>query len=163
MNDEFVKIRFRLDPKEWHRSTNEGLWASPVEDANLGTAFQLMNSPFFVYGVSFLDTVRATRPSDHGPGLEFEGVIARSGHSTYMILIPSGSPDFAKYWKPLQDLGCTYEFTIMDFPIRGKDKLYSVDVPDTSDVSAVYSLLEDGERNNVWEFQEGHYGHKPRR
>ena len=35
----------------------------------------------------------------------------------------------------------------------------AVDVPPKADIYEVYSLLEAGEQNGVWEFDEGHCGH----
>jgi hypothetical protein len=161
MNAARVKIIFQLDPTDWHGSASEGLWAEPVDKASPGTAYRLINSPFFVRGVSFLDLVRAASRTDGGPGLEFAGVIDHSGHSTYMLLVPVVCPDFDAYWARLQELGCTYESSSIRTGL-GERMLYSVDVPPASDIYRVYGVLEEGERNNVWIFQEGHVGHKLR-
>jgi hypothetical protein len=103
---ELTKIRFRLDPNDWHGRPSETLWAEAVSGATAGSAFRLRNSPMFACGVSFLDIVRAARSAD-GEGLEF-------------------------------------------------------DVPAETDIYAAYSIFSDGERENVWIFQEGHVGHKLR-
>jgi hypothetical protein len=118
----------------------------------------LENSPFFVRGVSYHDIVRVI-PSNDGSGLEFAGVIDRSGHSTYMLLVLPISSSFDEYWKRLENLGCTYESGTIG-TAHGERLLYSVDVPAESDVYQVYPILEEGERTGVWLFQEGHVGHK---
>jgi hypothetical protein len=59
--------------------------------------------------------------------------------------------EFEIAWEHLATLGCTYE--------RATQRLISVDVPPTTDIYRAYDLLEDGERNQVWNFEEAHCGH----
>jgi len=158
MSMELRKIRFHISPAEWHGRPSETLWAEPVEETAPATTFRLRNSPFFAEGVSFLDMISA-KPDRDGDGLEFAGVIERSGHSTYLILAPAGSANFAKNWNVLQALGCTYESKTLSTK-EGEKILYAVDVPPDADIYAVYEALSDSERNGVWTFQEGHVGHK---
>jgi hypothetical protein len=158
MSLDLRKIRFYINPEEWHGRPNEALWAEPVEETESSATFRLRNSPFFTEGVSFLDMVNA-KPDRYGDGLEFAGVIERSGHSTYLILVPAESTDFAENWKVLEDLGCSYESTTLARK-SGKKMLYAVDVPPEADIDAVYEILSNGERNGVWTFQESHVGHK---
>jgi len=58
MSDDPVIVTFDLDPRDWHGRPSEGLWAEPVANATPGSALRLMNSPFFVRGVSYQDIVR---------------------------------------------------------------------------------------------------------
>jgi hypothetical protein len=153
------RICFSLDPAEWHAHGSERLWAESAGDA--AGAFRLLNSPFFVRGVSHLDIVKAVRQDDVG-GMQFERIIEHSGHSTYMILVVPGSREFPRYWSELQQLGCTYESMEIEISL-GRRALYSVDVPGATDINAVYSILEDGERSEIWMFQEGHLGHELRK
>jgi hypothetical protein len=157
MSESRVRILFRLDPTDWHGGAAETLWAEPVAKATPESAFVLMNTPFHVRGVSFMDIVRAV-PAKDGSGLEFSEVIDRGGHSTCMLLAPLICEDFDKYWARLQALGCTYESAVHRTS-SGEKMLYAVDVPASSDVYAVYRVLEEGERDNAWMFQEGHVGH----
>jgi len=76
-----------------------------------------------------------------------------------MVLVPPASPVFNRYWERLGNLGCSYESKSHRTSL-GDRILYSIDVPAQSDVRAVYSILEEGERNGIWMFQEGHVGHK---
>jgi hypothetical protein len=160
MNTGLEKIVFPLDPSDWHGRPNESLWAEAVGDVSPTRVFRLKNSPFFARGVSFLDTVRAA-PRIDGAGLEFAQVLDRSGHSTYMLLVPPICSHFDIYWSKLEKLGCTYESRNIETSL-GERKLYSVDVPPTSDIYRVYGILEDGERRSIWTFQEGHVGHQLR-
>jgi hypothetical protein len=156
-----VIVTFNLDPDDWHGRPSEGLWAEPVGGATAGNVFRLQNSPFFATGVSYLDIVRAERAGDR---LEFTGVVERGRHSTYMVLVPPASRDFAAYWRRLETLGCSYESKSLRLSV-GPRKLYSVDVPPASDFAAVSALLDQGVRDKVWIFQEGHVGyplHSPR-
>lgn len=152
------KIRIHISPGQWHGRPSETLWAEPVEETGSSATFRLRNSPFFAEGVSFLDMVSA-QPDRYGDGLEFAGVIERSGHSTYLILVPADSADFEESWKVLEDLGCSYESKTLATK-GGKKMLYAVDVPREANLDAVYEILSDGERNGVWTFQESHVGHK---
>jgi hypothetical protein len=54
----------------------------------------------------------------------------------------------------LEMLGCTYESGYI-----GQGTIYSIDVPDATDICRVYSILEDGQKNSIWIFEEGHVGH----
>lgn len=151
MNDAFVKIFFKLDSADWHGSPSETLWAKPLSCADKAAAFELENSPFYAKGVSYLDVVRAVKRDGQ---YEFAGTITPGGHSTYRLLVDHAPDAFEVWWKKLQGLGCTYESG--DF--QGK-KLFTVDVPATTDIYAVYRILEDGEKQNIWMFEEGHVGH----
>jgi hypothetical protein len=155
IDGKLVIVTFNLDPEDWHGLPSEGLWAEPVEAAKAGARFRLQNSPFFATGVSYLDTVRA-RLADEG--LEFTDVVARGGHSTYMLLVPPASRDFATYWRGLETRGCTYERKSIRLSV-GSRMLYSVDVPPSSDFAEISAILDQGERDKVWVFQEGHRGH----
>jgi hypothetical protein len=127
----------------------ETLWAAPVGDGR----YQLRNVPFLAYGFSEDDVVTAAE--DNGR-LVVADVAKRSGHSTYRIFLPEPTDEivFAPLWKPLADLGCTYE--------RANMRLIAIDVPPDTDVYAVYEVLEHGERAKTWAFEEGHCGHRLR-
>jgi hypothetical protein len=146
-----------LDPRDWHGTPGERLWAEYVGDTPDGRALRLDNSPFFTRGVSFLDIVAATKTEYND--YKFERVLDRSGHSTYMLLVPPDSKPFKAFWTRLESLGCTYESATITISL-GERILYSVDVPPTADIYAVYEILEEGEQSNVWIFQEGHVGHQ---
>lgn len=151
MRTDYIKICFRTDPADWHGSENEFLWARPLGRVEETDVFELQNSPFYVRGVSYLDVVRTINID----GLfEFAGVVARSGHSTYRIIFEEGLAASEAWWDKLQNLGCTYESGEFQ-----QKKLFSVDVPESAEIYAVYDILEQGESSGVWIFEEGHVGH----
>lgn len=127
----------------------ETLWAAPLGDGR----YRLRNVPFLAYGFSEDDVVNA---AESGGRLIVADVAQRSGHSTYRIFLlqPTDEAAFAHLWKPLADLGCSYE--------RANTRLIAVDVPPGTDVYAVYDALERGEQAKNWEFEEGHCGHRLR-
>jgi len=158
MTEQWAKVLFELDPEYWPGPGAETLWAEPVAGSEW-RRFRLMNSPFYARGVSYLDVVRATPVGDANV-FQFEAVLERSGHSTYMLIMQADEARVNAYWNRLQAMGCTYESTYE--PWKGKElPLYSVDVPPSTDLQAVYDLLERGELDKVWVFQEGH-AHLPR-
>ena len=84
---------------------------------------------------------------------EFVSVHRHSGRSTYRIILERDvdAGRFRDYWTPLERLGCSYE--------HASGRYYAIDVPEDSDIHAVYALLEKGVADNVWDFEEGHCGH----
>jgi hypothetical protein len=71
------------------------------------------------------------------------------------LLVDNLDDAFWLWWGKLQDLGCTYE--------NGGDHygktLFSVDVPPATDIDAVHRILQDGDKEKIWDFEEGHVGH----
>jgi hypothetical protein len=144
-----VKVVFNLED-DWHGFETETVWAEYLSENRC----KLKNSPFHAKGVSFEDVVHVNREPQSDAYL-FDSISIAAGHSTYRILVSKSTEleYFEKYWKPIQALGCTYE---------AAQDLYSiiaVDVPSEADIHEVYRLLENGEENGVWDFEEGHCGH----
>lgn len=154
ISDGSVRIRFVLDPSDWHGHTSENLWAEPVIGTDSSDLYRLMSSPFFAKGVSFQDVVRARR-SDKLEYLDFLETVERSGHSNYMLI---KGDDFDNFWKKLQEMGCTYEGGTINLG-SGEVSFYAVDVPPAADIYEVYAVLSDGESQGAWVFQEGSVGH----
>lgn len=146
----YVKIIFEVPKSDWHNYTVENMWAQAIGD-NL---FVLKNSPAYVYNVSFEDVVSASLKDGV---LVFDKIVGRGGHSTYRIVISESDriPEFEHYWRPIENLGCTYEGSV------GPLHLYVVDVPPNVDVARVYDLLSVGEKEGIWDFEEAHFGHGP--
>ena len=143
--EQLVKIVFNL-PKNDGPVATESLWAEPL-GANV---YRVRNIPFYLYGFSQDDVVRAEESDGR---LVVTGIVDRGGHSTYRIFLPEKTSEerFSKDWLRLGELGCTYE--------RATRRLVAIDVPPHADVYAVYEALENGERDQIWEFEEGHCGH----
>src|ERR1700722_13418656 len=127
----------------------ETLWAERLRD----DLYRLRNVPILAYGYSEQDIVTT---ADIDGRLVVTGVAERSGHSTYRIFFPEpmGNDQFHPLWEPLERLGCTYE--------RANPCLIGIDVPPESGVYAVYDILERGELDRQWTFEEGHCGHRLR-
>lgn len=141
------KMTIPLGKASWHGFGTETVWVEGLPDKTL----RLRNTPFFAKGLSNLDVVDVKIEDDE---LVFAGVRSRGGHSTYRIILDDTSTDmqFAERWKTLQALGCTYE------SFSGTElRLYAVDVPSRAAVKAVFDALQAGERDGIWDFDEGHY------
>ena len=59
---------------------------------------------------------------------------------------------FLDRWRELEFLGCSYEGSGVS-----ERRLYSIDMPPSVPVHEAYSLLEKGEEDGVWNFEEGLY------
>jgi len=140
------KVRFHLNPEDEQEFETESLWAEPVAPGQ----FRIGNCPFFVFGVSLDDIVQARETEN---GLEFEQVIARSGHSTYRVYLQGGltllDPEFKECWERIERLGAFFE--------SANDRLAAIDIPPGKDSAAIYRLLEEGADLGIWAFEEGHY------
>lgn len=156
-----VKVRFELDWRDWHGCPVETLWAAFVSGDPDRRKLRLENSPFHATGVSYDDIVKA-KPTEDPMVCQFEEVIARGGHSTYMLLVEEKEeepPRFRFYWNLLKEKGCSYESAHLELSI-GKRLLLSVDVPPSADLFETFEVLQRGEADGVWMFQEG-YAHLP--
>lgn len=151
------KMLIKLDPGDWHGHPIERVWIEPVSDEGKTPIFRVQSSPFFAKGLSYGDLVQARQSSERSD-LEFERVISSGGHSTYMLLVNPDESRFEQYWAPLNRLGASYEQGAHLQTSMGMRIFYSVDVPTTSDLPTVYKLLEAGENDGVWLFQEGNVG-----
>lgn len=146
--EDLVKVVLPLPDDAWHGQATETLWAVQSGEG----VYRLRNVPFYATDLSFDDAVSARSSGDR---LVFQDVVARGGHSTYRTFLSDGvepeSTRFAAAWQPLQLEGCSYE--------RATARLFAVDVAPHADIHKVYALLEEGVRQGVWDFEEGHCGH----
>jgi hypothetical protein len=102
---DMVKIAFEVGDEDTGLEV-ETLWATPLG----GDLYRLENSPWFAYGVSFLDIVRA-KAQDEGL-LEFEEVVEKSGNRTIRIVLdpPAEEADgSAAILNRLLALGASFE------------------------------------------------------
>jgi hypothetical protein len=123
------------------------MWGGYVDRSR----YTLLNSPFFVKGVSYLDVVSVKEVD--GVSI-FDRVEGRGGHSTYRLVpqYATHAHAFVELWRSLQEIGCTYEEA-------HEIRMLAVDVPETTDIYEVYGVLERGLALDVWDFEEGHCGH----
>jgi hypothetical protein len=159
MPDDLVKIAFNIDPEDWHLTSSEAVWAKVLKE--LG-GFRVMNTPYFIRGISFMDVVLA-KPIGPEGFLEFTGIVCeRSGHSTYRLLVPPFDNTFHRMWKGLEEIGCTYECLRGIQTSLGEKDLFAVDVPPRAYIYKAYEVFASGEREKIWLFEEGHVGHSLR-
>jgi len=128
--DGFEQVLFRV-PADDGLDDVETLWAKPVGD----DLYELANSPFYAYGVSWKDTVLAPfDPDEEMPCVE--RVVAKSGHRTLRVIFEErdrkrGRSD--RVLQGLKKLGCSYEGADPSF--------FSVDVPPGADFDKACELL----------------------
>jgi len=133
------KILFRV-PADDGADDVETLWAKPVGDDQ----YEVANSPFYAYGVSWKDTVFAPfDPAEEMPCVQ--RVVTKSGHRTVRVIFEERDRKRGRADRVLQGLvrlGCTHE---------GADPcFFSVDVPPGVDLDKVGELLDEHELD--WEF-----------
>ena len=138
------KILFRVANDDG--STNvETLWATSLGE----DAFELDNSPFYAYGVSWKDVVFA--PFDSTEGFpSFQNVIHKSGHRTVRLIFDPPVEDGNSSDLILQglvSLGCTYEGANRGF--------MSIDIPAGVDLENVRIYLVDSKAS--WEHADPTY------
>jgi hypothetical protein len=144
--NQHVKVAFDLDPANKQGYETETVWAEPLG----GDQFRLLNSPFFVFGVSAEDLVSAIKIQE---GVyKFQRVLHKAGHSTYRIFLQSGTINeeaFQGRWGAIQTLGASFE--------SGNGRFVSVDVPPGADGLKIRTLLKQGEEEGVWVFEEANF------
>jgi hypothetical protein len=122
---------------------DEWLWAEPLGSGR----FRLESSPFFAYGLSHGDVVRAVGSGDR-PRLD--EVECKSGHRTLRVALDGGwdldRPEIGRFLDELLELGCSYE------PLP--PKIVALDVPPELDVGIVVGRLQVALRDGVlvWEW-----------
>ena len=77
---DMVKVAFEVGDADAGCEV-ETLWATPLG----GDLYRLQNTPWFAYGVSYLDVVRARAVDDRLP--VFEAVVEKSGNRTVRLIL----------------------------------------------------------------------------
>lgn len=122
---------------------DEWLWAEPLGSER----FRLESTPFFAYGLSHGDVVRA---SEEGQTVRFDEVERKSGHRTLRLALDLDHdldrPEVRRFLDDLLACGCTYE----SMP----PKIVALDVPPEVDVGEVVSRLQTQRHDGllVWEW-----------
>lgn len=124
----------------------EWIW---VEASGKGN-FKVLNIPLYIYGVSYLDEV--VLRNENGIN-KFDHVSKSSGNHTYRILLRRGIErvKFENRWPAFAIQGCEYESS------KDPEDVFGINVPPQSDMNAVYALLEDGQNDEIWYFDEGNF------
>lgn len=136
------KVRFTY-PNSDGGTEVESMWA--IERAD---GYEIDNIPFYVTSLAVGDLVAARRDEDGL--LWFTQMTKPSGHSTIQILF-AHEKDVASFRSQLDQLGCTSEKS--DIP-----ELIAVDIPPAVKYEKIKSVLDEGEREGKFEYQEACLG-----
>ncbi len=138
-----VRIRIRLERGPGEPGPEEdAVWAEPLGSDR----FRIESCPFFAYGLSRNDVVRAA--GEGGP--ELGDVLEKSGHRTLRFALAQGvelgAPPAQRVLERLGDAGCTHELM--------RPRFVSIDVPPEVDVAVVAGVLQDAARQGAlsWEW-----------
>lgn len=142
-----VKIHFPMDVDEdgWPPASVESLWAVDLGD---GTA-RLDNTPWFVRGIASGDVITVEIDSE---GLSWAGETVRpSEHCTIRLIVLRDGGSAAARQSVLEtfhELGTTGE---------GIEQygMVALDVPPQADLPRIRRLLEHGEAEEWWQWEEG--------
>jgi hypothetical protein len=121
------------------------LWAEPLGSGR----FRIESSPFFAYGISRDDVVRAV-PAAGQEEPRLEDVLEKGGHRTLRVALDPTveltSGAIQGLLERLLELGCTHESM--------RPKLVALDVPGEVDVEVVVQLLQTlaDEGQLLWEW-----------
>jgi hypothetical protein len=137
-----VKILFDLERVDDYPPFEvESVWAVKIVDG----MFRIDNIPFYVRGLALGDVVRAKRTGDGA--LQFDSIAKSSGHSTLRVVFFEA--DIREgFCKEIEALGCQWEGAY-------EPSLIAVDVPPSSDLSAVLKVLADGCEKEWFDYEEG--------
>ena len=114
----------------------ETLWATPLGK----NTYRLENSPFFAYGISWNDIVRAELDSEGFPF--FIKVIEKSGYKTIRVITEKDSKELSVLLSDINKLGCNYEGAF--------SKLIVIDIPPEVELRIVSDFMS--RTNFEWEF-----------
>jgi hypothetical protein len=124
-----VRIMFKLDPVDGFPPTDrERLWAASVGR----DAYRLLNTPFFLYGVSKEDHVEAFERDGE---LFFHRLLHSEGHSTVRVIVYDHTK-LEEILNTLRAFGCACEQAVSWNP-----HYIAVDVPPTVNLDSVHSFL----------------------
>jgi hypothetical protein len=142
-----VKIGFYLEQDEdgWPPVTRENLWAVDLGEGR----YRIDNIPFYVLGVSDGDLVAAVTEEDGR--LVFSELVEASSNSTFRLFV-SDEEETSKARKMFRDLGCPSELV--------SPRFISIHIPGSVTMRPIASLIEQGEKDGRWEFEEGALRHR---
>src|SRR5512138_2134329 len=130
-----VRIRVPLDAGAGAGPADDWLWAEPLGSDR----FRVESCPFFAYGVSRDDVVRAAGPEE-GPVLA--DVLEKGGHRTLRFALDASvdlqSTAVQRLLERVGDAGCTYELL--------RPRYVAIDVPPEVDLAVLADVLQDAAR-----------------
>jgi len=140
-----VRIRIRLEGAVGSGPSEDAVWAEPLGSER----YRVESCPFFAYGISRDDVVRAAEaPGEGGPVLD--DVLEKGGHRTLRLSLGSSvelrSAPVQRVLERLIDLGCTHELL--------RPRLVAIDLPPEVDLEVATELLQEAARAGAlsWEW-----------
>ena len=149
-----IQVGIRLDRDSWHGADSEGIWTRLVKPLADKAIVEVDNIPFFTKGLSLGDKISVV--FTHGR-VALDAIVERGGHSTYRVFVESQSIEASKMLDTIKAMGCDWERTKFN-----GGELYALDIPPEVDICKVYEILEKGQREGIWLFEEGYVGHPQR-
>ena len=140
-----VRIRIRLEGAGEVAPTEDSVWAEPLGSDR----YRVESCPFFAFGVSRDDVIRAAEFSGGG-GPVLDDVLEKGGHRTLRLTLgPSvelRSGPVQRVLEKLIDLGCTHELL--------RPRLVAIDLPPEVDLEVATEVLQDAARAGAlsWEW-----------
>ena len=106
-------------------------WANALGD----DLYELDNTPWFAYGLSWKDVIEA-RPPAPGEWPEFVRVVKKSGYRTVRVMLEppaDKSEESRRFLARINEIGCTYEGM--------NQRLICIDVPPAVDLMVIREYL----------------------
>lgn len=143
-----VKVRFVLDSDDsgWPPAESEGLWARPVGAGR----FRIDNTPWFVRGVAADDVVEAE--PDAAGVLWFVRVLERRDRVVVRV-IPRGDGPLRGDRQAVLDAYAP--FGVPGEGMSSPVNMVALDIGPDAPLGAVKGLLQSGEADERWHFEEG--------
>jgi len=145
-NPTHVKIGFYLEQDEdgWPPITRENLWAVDLGEGR----YRIDNIPFYVLGISDGDLVAAVTEEDGR--LVFSELVEASSNSTFRLIV-SDQEKTSEVRTMFRDRGCPSELV--------SHGLISLHIPESVAMRPIAALIEQGEKDGRWGFEEGALRH----
>jgi hypothetical protein len=124
----------------------ESIWC--VRD---GENFIVDNIPFVAKRISLGDTIKAEYDSGEKV-YYFEGFVRVSGNTTVRLYF-NDAGIIEQIRSELNDLGCEGEIFL-------RRKILAVNVPECIKYKAIKEYLENGEKQNIWQYEESCLAHE---
>ena len=142
-----VRIRVPIERPDGDAGPDaDWLWAEPLGSDR----YRVESCPFFAYGISRDDVVRAVGARGDADAPRLEDVMEKGGHRTLRMAL---DPDAELSHGPVQallekllELGCTHEAL--------RPKIVAIDLPPEVDLGVVTELLQSRLRDGLilWEW-----------
>src|SRR5947207_2894251 len=147
-----LEISLPLDRDSWHGRSSESIWTTLLQGlgdrTNVKAIVEVENIPFFSKSISLGDKLCL----DFNTGVPVvDAVVERGGHSTYRIFVETPTIEASHMLERLKAMGCHR----VNARFNGGE-LYAIDIPPEVDLDDAYEILDKGQREQTWTFEEGY-------